>query len=481
MASAGRMQLTGLVAGGAAVAFIAIWLAGGMENDKISGLIRPAAALGGIDVETPVPGFSGRAAIAVLPFVNMSGSEEQQYFADGLTEDIITGIQAFRTFPVIARTSTFAYQGINKDVREIALELGVGYIVEGSVRRAGDKIRVTAQLINSSGVHLWAEKYDSDIQGLKSLEDEITVQIVNAIEPELTANEVKRVQFVRTEDLEAWDYYLKALSETNYLFGYTDLHGNSIPLERHLKARDMALKAIELDPEFARAYTLLAHVEAETAHLFRSEVTAEEADEAVRKSIEYGMLARRISPFDSTACSCLSFMLVISGEVERALDIQRAAIEANPSHSNAHAVYAWALLFDDQPEAALQAIEMAKRLSPRDLGMSTYLTIESSIRSSLGDLDQAALRAREAVSLSRLNYDARILHILALDGLGRNAEAREVLAAFLAETPGFTVDSLWTAPVGEALLLAAGIETDETEPSFHEFVADRLSQLGWAG
>ena len=137
-------------------------------------------------------------------------------------------------------------------------------------------------------------------------------------------------------------------------------------------------------------------------------------------------------------------------------------------------------MFDGQNEAAFEEIQLAKRLSPRDMAMSFYLTTEAAIRLALGDLEMAAIRAREATSMSPLNYDARILHVLTLDALGREDEARAVLSAFLAETPDFTVESLWNAPVADVLLgeAAASLSADE-RPSFHEFVAERLARLGW--
>ena len=457
-----------------------VWDKFGAGPGDFQEIVQSSSAVGDINVNTPVPGFSGRAAIAVLPFVNLSGDADQEYFADGLTEDIITGLQTYRGFPVIARTSTFAYRGVAKDVRQIARELGVGYIVEGSVRKSGDKIRIAAQLIDAGGRHLWAKNYDFFLAGLMAVEDEITGQIVNAIEPELLLAETRRVRSVRSEDLEALDYYLRALAESTILFGYSDLRGQPVTLERNDLARQLALKAIEIDPLLSRAYALISHIESEMTHMYRAEITDEEAAVAIERAIRFGTKARQISPFDSTACSCLAFVLLNIGDVALALDIQKGAVAANPSHSNARAVYAWALLFDGQNEAAFEEIQLAKRLSPRDMAMSFYLTTEAAIHLALGDLEMAAIRLREATSMSSFNYDARILHILMLDAMGRKDEARAVLSAFLVETPNFMVKSLWNAPVADVLLgeAAASLSADE-RPGFHEFVAERLTRLGW--
>lgn len=464
-----------------------LWLSDGADYNLLASgdpdganEVITTGAVGDVDVLSPVPGFSGRAAVAVLPFVNMSDDREQQYFADGLTEDIITGLQIVQAIPVIARTSTFAYQGVNMDMRQIAAELGVGYLVEGSVRKSGDRVRITAQLIDADGRHLWAENFDRPLSSLMAIEDEITGRIVNTIVPEMIAVEAKLAQYVRTEDMEAWDYYLQALAETTLLFGYTDLHGRPVTIERNFKARELALKALELDPNFAKAYTLLTHIEAEFAHMFRADVSEEEAAAAISRGLEYGRMARRLSPFDSTACSCLSWLMVIAGDVDFAMEIQELAIAANPSSSNARLVYAWALLHKGELTRALEELELAKRLSPRDLAMTTYLSMEAAIHMARGDFDMAARRAQEATGLVDFNHDGQVIRILSLDALGRRAEAEAIWKQNLAGTHDFSVESLWTTPVPDALLAAHGLEVgDANRPAYHDFVRARLKALGF--
>ncbi|MEE8370497.1 MAG: hypothetical protein V3R73_00020 [Sphingomonadales bacterium] len=442
----------------------------------------PAAGGPTTGITTAIPGFSGRAAVAVLPFMNLSTDPDQQYFADGMTEDIIVGLQAFRSFPVIARTSTFRYRDQAKDVREIARELGVGYVVTGSVRKSGDRLRVSVQLISAGGRNLWAENYDRELESVLTIDDEITNQIVNAIEPELLSAETRRVEYVRTADLEAWDYYLRALSETTLLFGYTDLHGRKVTFERNQKARELALKATELDPGFAQAYTLLTHIEAEFSHSFRANVSAREAAAAIERSRKWGAMARRISPFDAAACSCLSWVLMEVGDIATALEIQRSAVEANPSNSNVHAVYAWALLFDGKPKKALQELALAKRLSPRDMGMSSYLLIEANIHLALGDLERSAQSALEATVLVPLNFDAQVLRILVLDELGRETEARALLKKLPTISPDFSIDSLYNSPA-LSRLGPKGSAVKKAWPSadYHELVRNRLAKFGWRG
>ena len=155
-----------------------------------------------IDVSQPVPGFGGRPAIAVLPFDNMSEDADQDYFADGITEDVLTSLQSFRTFPVISRNSTFAYKGKSMDLREVAAELGAGYILEGSVRKAGDKVRITGQLIDAEGHHVWADKFDRDLSDIFAVQDEITSKIVGAIAPEIDNADTRRIQSKTTENMD---------------------------------------------------------------------------------------------------------------------------------------------------------------------------------------------------------------------------------------------------------------------------------------
>ena len=161
-----------------------------------------------VDVTVPVPGFNGRAAIAVLPFVNVSDDPEQEYFADGITEDILTELQAWRTFPVISRNSSFVYKGKAVDVRTVGEELGVGYVLEGSVRKFADKVRITAQLIDAhtDDTHLWAERYDRRLEKVFEVQDDITLSIVSAIAPEIARSEMSRVTAMRTQDMQAYDH-----------------------------------------------------------------------------------------------------------------------------------------------------------------------------------------------------------------------------------------------------------------------------------
>ena len=176
------------------------------------GSVRRAARAVEAPGSLPLP---NRPSIAVLPFVNISGDSEQEYFADGISEDLITALSRIRWFFVIARNSCFAYKGRSPDIREVARALGVAYVLEGSVRKAGNRVRITAQLIDGlSGNHVWAQRYDRDLEDIFAVQDEITATLVGAIEPELGRAERERAQANRPDDLRAWDLYQRGLWHT---------------------------------------------------------------------------------------------------------------------------------------------------------------------------------------------------------------------------------------------------------------------------
>jgi TolB-like protein len=443
----------------------------------------PSGALASVDVSQPVPGFSGRAAIAVLPFVNMSGDPEQEYFADGMTEDVITGLQSFRSFPVIARTSTFTYKGKATDVRDIARELGAGYVLEGSVRKSGDRVRVTAQLIGAEGKHLWAENYDRDLTDLLKVQDEITQRIILAIEPEIMLTEIDRSKHVRTTDLEAWDYFLRAQAETNTMFGYADLNGRPVTVERNEKARRLAQKAIELDPNFARAYTLLAHIEGTLAENMVFEVSEEAAGESYQRALGHAKQARAISPFDATACSCQARLLIWGGEFDAARRLQEEALRTNPSSAHVHAVLGDALKVLGHYDRALEEFQIAKRLSPKDMNMSFFLGLESETFVAKGDFPAAIRTADRALTITPLAYHAHISKIISLYATGQVEESGSALKEMLHHVPGFNVRGLYERPVPESL--AAAVEAAGGDPSqgqsYPLAITAILRRVGWEG
>jgi adenylate cyclase len=442
----------------------------------------PSGAMAAVDVSQPVPGFSGRAAIAVLPFVNMPGDPEQEYFADGMTEDITTGLQAYRSFPVIARTSTLTDKGLAKDVREIAGELGAGYVLEGSVRKVADRVRITAQLIDANGQHLWAEKYDRSLSDLIAAQDEITRQIVQAIEPKIMLSEIDLSKQVRTTDLEAWDYFLRAQAKTNTMFWYADLNGRVVTVERNRKAMRLAQKAIELDPNFARAYTLLAHIEGTLAENMLIQVSKEVGMESYERT-EHARYARALSPFDATACSCQAQLLLWGGEFDAARRLQEDALRANPSSAHVHAVLGDALKVLGQYGCALEEFKIAKRLSPKDMDMSFFLALESETYVAKGDFPEAIKAANRALTITSLACHAHISKIISLYATGQVEEAESALQEMLRHIPGFNIRGLYERPVPTSL--TAAVEKAGGDPSqgqsYPQAIATILRQVGWQG
>ena len=211
-----------------------------MPEPETAGARQPAAA-------SPAP-TSDRPSVAVLPFDNMSNDPEQEYFADGIVEDIITALSNIKQWRVVARNSSFVYKGQNVDIREAAASLGVRYVLEGSVRKGGNRVRITGQLIDAeSGTHLWADRFDGDLEDIFELQDKITESVVGAIEPSLLRAEIERAQRKPPQDINAYDLYLRALPQ---------LH--AMRPEQNRQALDLLHRAVELDPDYALALAFLA-------------------------------------------------------------------------------------------------------------------------------------------------------------------------------------------------------------------------------
>ena len=229
-----------------------------------------------------------RPAVAVLPFENMSDDPGQEYFSDGLTEDIITALSLWRSFPVIARNSTFAYKGQSPDIRKVGKDLGARYVIEGSVRKAGERIRVTAQLINAeTGHHVWAERYDRDLSDIFDLQDEITARVAATVVPELERAELKSSAAKQPQNLDAWDCVQRGLA---HLMEFTK--------ESNSKAREMFQRAIRIDPEYSQAHGGIAYAYVRDL-VFGFEISS--GTEIRAKCLEYGRRAVALDDHDAMA------------------------------------------------------------------------------------------------------------------------------------------------------------------------------------
>ena len=297
------------------------------------------------------PALPDRASIAVLPFDNMSSDPEQEYFADGIVEDIITALSRFRTFAVVARNSTFAYKGRAVDVRTVARDLGVRYVLEGSVRRSGDKVRVTAQLIEgASGAHLWAEKFEGAVADIFDIQDEITRSVIGLIEPQIRKAEIERARRKRPESLDAWDLYVQALPlvYAANVPGYTDA---IVLLDR----------AIALAPDYAPALAL-----ASWAHEKRKTFggTAPAGVDDVEMSLALAQRALDADPDDALAMALLGWERILFRRDYAGLALCSRAVELNPNNRAVLDLAAVAHLFAGDLDEVIACGMRALQLSP---------------------------------------------------------------------------------------------------------------------
>lgn len=294
---------------------------------------------------------SDRPSIAVLPFDNISGDPEQEYFADGISEDIITALSKLRWFFVIARNSSFAYKGQAVDVKRAARELGVRYVLEGSVRKGGNRVRITAQLIDaSSGNHIWADRYDGELTDVFELQDQITRSVVAAIEPKLLEAEAVRSQARSPEYLSAWDLVIRANS-VFWRMTKADVDA----------AIAMLKTATERYPEYAPAQSMLAF-----ALLFRAIPAGTFRSPDLEEALPLASRAAEIDDSDPWAHLALGWAAVLMRRTDAAVQEYQRALDINPNFAAAHGHLGLALAFDGQSDKAIAHLEQALRMSPHD-------------------------------------------------------------------------------------------------------------------
>jgi adenylate cyclase len=360
-------------------------------------------------------------SIAVLPFDNMSGDPEQEFIADGIAEDIITELSRLRGFFVIARNSSFTYKGQSFSISDVAQALGVRYVLEGSVRRSGNRIRVTAQLIEGlEGTHIWAERYDRTLDDIFELQDEITQQIVGALEPNLLVAEAERSRRQLPENINAWGYVARAIPLICTLTS-DDYEAGAALLE----------KAIEIDPNYARAHSVLAVGLVTTAWLLGKDKSREALDKA--------MLAVKLDPQDPWGHLALGHAYGFRRRSKDAIAAMEEALRLNPNFALARGFYGLVLGWAGDGEQALAQLDLAERLSPRDALNFHYPSLRSVAHFATGDYDAAAEQARQGI---RLNSDAtgpyRVL-AASCGQLGQLDEARSTVERLLQLQPDITL------------------------------------------
>ncbi len=366
-----------------------------------------------------------RPSIAVLAFDNLSGEPEQSYFSDGISEDIITGLSRMRWLFVIARNSSFTYKGRAADLSEVSRELGVRYVLEGSVRRSGGRVRITAQLVDAaSGGHVWAERYDRDLTDIFAVQDDITANIVTAIGPELTRAEIERARQKRPENLDAWDRYLRALS-----------HLYRIDRDANRRAQVLLAEAAELDPRYAGALAWLAWSHTLDALLGWSA----SATESLQRAFQTAQTALALDRDDPLAHASVSIVLAFSGQHAKAVDAAERALELDPNFSVARGNLGIALAFVGRAEEAIGAFDRALRGSPRDPFRWAWFSGMAHAHFSAGRYEDAIDWEMRAIQLRPDWFGCHVLLTASLARLGRTAEAEAAGRELLRLVPRFSV------------------------------------------
>jgi len=353
-----------------------------------------------------------KASIAVLPLDSMSDSRDYEYLADGMTEDIITLLARIPSFFVIARNSSFSYKGKQRDIRQVGHELGVRYVVEGSLRPIGDRLRVTIQLIETeTGNHIWAERFDRTVADLFEVQDEITNAIVARLEPELTRAEFELIRRRPPADMDAWDYYRQGRGILSMKGWHESTFAEGAELYR---------KAIALDPEFAPAragLSLLLAIGHMIGYVAEPDEALTEADQALA--------------LDSDNSEVLGFAgcaLSDIGHTTRGIELLEKAIERNPSNAQAWVALGAAQLTNRQPERAIESLEHGLRISPRDNLLAVWGSIYAVALGFVGRLDEAIEQARAACRRDDKLHNPRVVLAALLVTENRLDEAASALA-----------------------------------------------------
>ena len=401
------------------------------------------------------PEEEGRPSIAVLPFISIASDKENEVFADGMTEDLITLLSYIPGFFVIARTSSFGYKGQSPDVRQVGRQLGVRYVVEGSVRKLGKRIRVTVQLIEAaSGRHLWAEKYDRPLEEIFDLQDEVTGGIGAQLQPQLERAEVERARHLPPEKLDAWALYHRAWH--SYLSTLTP------------ESCDASLKlceeALALYPEYAHAHSMRGTLLADRVIFGWSE--NEEAD--TREAFSEGRRALELAPDDAEVLHHWGNINAELGELQTGISALQRSLELNPNNAHVHAFLGIVIAFSGDISEGVRKMEHAFRLSPRDRyrylwhsWLAMAYTLQNRFEEALGEI-RRSLDLHDAFQMTWLE----LAHVLTKRG--EHQQAREALERLHELDPEISADRLMT-PYRRML------------GPFEDAIAERLSLLREAG
>jgi adenylate cyclase len=393
-------------------------------------------------------------SIAVLSFTNMTGEPSQEFLGDGIAEDIITMLSRSHSLFVIARNSSFTYKGRHVDVKQIGRELGVRYVLEGSVRRGGNRVRVTAQLIEAeTSNHLWAERYDRDLTDIFVVQDEITEAVTIAIEPTIEQTERHRAVRKHPESLTAWEAYQRGLWHTSRI-GAAEIE----------EAKRFFRRAIDCDVNFAAAYAALATATQREAQLYQTKSIAEALEEVV----PLAQTAISLDPLDAAAHCGMGIALLVSGDHEGALSEARQALAISPNYAIAHQSLGSALVFSGEPREGIGALRNAMRLGPHDPSRHICLLQIAIGYYFLRDYEAAVQAARETIR-SYPNHPFTYAWLArALGQLNRLDEAKQALQTAITTAPKmFDMFVRQRAPY--------------YRPEDYEHACEGLRKAGWEG
>jgi adenylate cyclase len=368
--------------------------------------------------------FPDKPSIAVLPFINMSGDPKQEFFSDGITENIITFLSKVPRLFVISRQSTFFYKGKPVKVKQVAEELGVQYVLEGSVQRSGNRVRITAQLIDAlTGHHLWAHRYDRDLKEIFAVQDEITIKILGAMRVKLTEGE----QVLRGKAPRNIEAYLKLLEGLEYIHRFT--------VEGIVLGKQLAEEAVSLDPEFGGAYSVLGSAYMMDVFLGLSK----SPKESLEKAVELAQKGISLDPKDSRHYALLGYLYTMKRDYDKAIAEGEKAVALDPGGADVHAWLGSSLNYADKPKEAIPLFEKAIRLNPFaptwyffNFGNSYRLT---------GQYEEAITQYKKALHIAPNNILAHLNLAGTYSLLGRDEEARAEAEEILKLNPKFSLES----------------------------------------
>ena len=410
----------------AALAVAAVLLVGVVAVAIWNFYLRPAAPPTLVSSEKiPAIELPDKPSIAVLPFANMSGDPEQEYFSDGITDDLITDLSKISGLFVIARNSVFAYKGKAVKMERVSRELGIRYVLQGSVRKAGDRIRITAQLVDvNTGGHLWAEKYDRDLKDILALQDEVTQKIVTALAVRLTRDEQELLVRKGTDNVEAYDYTLRG---GEYFFRFTK--------GANAQARQMFETAINLDPEYASAHSWLGWT-----HWIEWSFGWSQDPQSLERAFELAQMAIALDDSLPEAHRLLGSVYLWKKRHEQAIAVFEKSIALNPNHADAIRGLGETLYFAGKPEEAIGLIKRAMRLNPKypvwyllNLGHAYFL---------MGRYEESIAVLKRALIRNPHVWPAHVYLAASYIALGKEKEARAEAAEIVRINPNFSLETM---------------------------------------